>query len=220
MKKKATIVDIANKLGITPSAVSKALSNHPRISVETKKNVLEAVKALDYQPNYMAMGLRKGKSGLVGILVPGINYNFFATAIKGAEEVLSKQGYSLIIAQSNDSFEQEKKQIGGLLRAHVEGVIASLAIETKDPIYYKALAVETPLVLFDRTFENDHISAVIIDDFGGAVKAVDHLVEMGYKQIAHLAGYQHILAFGNRIEGYKSALKKHGLPFRQEYLFE
>jgi LacI family transcriptional regulator len=220
MKRKITIVDIAHKLGITPSAVSKALSNHPRISTETKNAVMAAVRELDYHPNTLATALRNGKSGLIGMIVPAIHYSFFATAIKGAEDVLSKQGYSVIITQSNDNYEQEKKQIDGLLRARVEGVIASLALGTKNPSYYKTLSMNTPLVLFDRTFEDDQLNSVLIDDFGGAVKAMDHLVEMGYKRIAHLAGQRHILPFGKRIEGYKSTLDKHGLPFREEYLVE
>ncbi|MBL0745421.1 LacI family DNA-binding transcriptional regulator [Chryseolinea lacunae] len=220
MKKKATIVDIANKLGITPSAVSKALSGHPRISDETKLAVIAAAKALEYTPNHMAMGLRKGTSGLIGILVPAIHYSFFATAIKGAEEVLSQAGYNVIIAQSKDNAALERKQLEGLVRAQVEGIIASMAIETKDFSFYQELSFDIPLVLFDRTFEDDNVSTVIVDDFAGAVKAVDHLVEMGYSRIAHLGGYAHILPFGKRIEGYKSALAKHGLPFRKEYLFQ
>lgn len=220
MKRKVTIIDIANKVGITPSAVSKALSDHPRISAETKSAVLAAVRELDYKPNHLATALRSGKSGLIGMIVPAIHYSFFAWAIKGAEDVLSKQGFSVIITQSNDNFLQEKKQIEGLMRAKVEGVIASMALETKDISHYKSLSLEIPLVLFDRTFEDAHVNSVIIDDFTGAVKAVDHLVEKGYRRIAHLAGHNHILPFARRISGYKSALEKHGLPFRGEYLFE
>lgn len=220
MKKKATIVDIALKLGITPSTVSKAFSNHPRISAETKDAVFLVAKNLGYQPNSLATGLRKGKSGLVGVLVPAIHYSFFATAIKGAEEELSKEGYNVIIAQSKDNADFEKKQLEGLLRAQVEGIIASIGADTTDFGFYKTLAASTPLVLFDRTYEDDSVSTVTVDDYLGAVAAVDHLVEMGYKRIAHLAGYQHVLPFARRIEGYKSALKKHGLPFREEYLFQ
>jgi LacI family transcriptional regulator len=220
VKKKVTIVDIAHKLGITPSAVSKAFSNHPRISARTKKNVLDTAKELGYQRNALATGLRNGKSGLIAVLVPGIQYSFFANAIKGAEEILSDKGYSVIIAQSKDNFEFEKRQLEGFVRAQVEGIIASLATETKDFEHYKSLLGTTPLVLFDRTFEDDNISTVTIDDFSGAVKAVDHLVKMGYTRIAHLAGYQHVKPFGRRIEGYKSGLAKHGLPFREEYIFQ
>jgi LacI family transcriptional regulator len=220
MKRKITIVDIANKLGITPSAVSKAFSDHPRISVATKKNVLEAAKVLGYQRNAMATGLRNGKSGLIGVLVPGIHYSFFAAAIKGAEEILSDHGYGVIIAQSRDGFEFEKRQLEGFVKAQVEGIIASLAAETKEYDHYKALVRDTPLVLFDRTFDDDRISTVTIDDFSGAVKAVDHLVEMGYRKIAHIAGYQHVQPFGKRIDGYKFALSKHGLSVREDYIFQ
>ena len=220
MKKKTTILDIASKLGITPSAVSKAFNNHPRISSETKKAVIEMGESLGYKPNYMATGLRKGKSGLVGMLVPGIHYSFFATAIKGAEEILSQHGYNVLIAQSKDSYEVEKKQLEGFLRAQVEGIISSVAMNSKTYEHYRVIAEDTPLVLFDRTYDDENISTVTIDDFGGAVKAVDHLVEMGYKKIAHIAGYNHVLPFKKRIEGYKSALAKHGLTFRKDFIFQ
>ncbi len=220
MKKKTTIVDIALKLGITPSAVSKAFSNHPRISEQTKEAVQKAAQQLDYQPNAMATGLRKGKSGLIGVIVPAIHYSFFATAIKGAEETLSREGYSVIIAQSKDDYEFEKKQLGGLMRAQVEGIIASLAMGTQNFEFYKILSSSIPLVLFDRTFEDEKISTVTIDDFSGAVNAVGHLLQQGYSRIAHLAGYNHVLPFHQRIDGYKKALQDHGLIFNPDYLIE
>ena len=220
MKKRATIVDIARSLGITPSAVSKALSNHPRISARTKIAVQEAGRKLEYRPNAMATGLRKGKSGLIGLLVPGIHYSFFATAIKGAEEILNQAGYSVIITQSKDNFEFEKRQLEGLLRAQVEGVIASLSMETNNFEFFQTLSKRIPLILFDRTFEDDKISTVTIDDFSGAVQAIDHMVGRGYTRIAHLAGHSQILPFRQRIDGYKHALGKHGLSFNPDYLLE
>lgn len=220
MEKKPTIVDIALRLGITPSAVSKAFNDHPRISDQTKIAVLQAAKELDYRPNAMATGLRIGKSGLIGVLVPGIHYSFFATAIKGAEEVLSDAGYNVIIAQSKDNLEFEKRQLEGFLSAQVEGIIASLAMETSNYDFFRIVSDKIPLVLFDRTFDDDKISAVTIDDFSGAVKAIDHLVEMGYSRIAHLGGHRQCLPFRKRIDGYKHALKKHGLHFNPRYLFE
>src|SRR5690606_32225420 len=100
MKKKVTIVDIANELGISPSAVSKAFSDHPRISTVTKKAVASVALKLGYRPNSLATGLRKGKSGLIGVLVPGIHYGFFSSVIEGIEETLSDLGYNVLIAQS------------------------------------------------------------------------------------------------------------------------
>ena len=220
MKRNATIVDIATHLGITPSSVSKAFSNHPRISAETKARVIKTAIKLGYVPNSLATGLRKGRSGLIGVVVPGIHYSFFSTAIKGIEEQVTANGYNVIIVQSRDSFEFERNQLQNLLRAQVEGIIASIAITTKNYKPFKEVAARVPVVLFDRTFSRSGLSEVTIDDFQGAVSAVEHLISMGYKRIAHLAGFSHIRPFSKRIEGYKHALEKHGLRFRQEYIFE
>ncbi len=220
MKRNATIVDIATHLGITPSSVSKAFSNHPRISAETKARVIKTAIQLGYVPNSLATGLRKGRSGLIGVVVPGIHYSFFSTAIKGIEEQVTANGYNVIIVQSRDSFEFERNQLQNLLRAQVEGIIASIAITTKNYKPFREVAARVPVVLFDRTFSRSGLSEVTIDDFQGAVAAVEHLISMGYKRIAHLAGFSHIRPFSKRIEGYKHALEKHGLRFRQEYIFE
>lgn len=220
MKRNATIVDIATHLGITPSSVSKAFSNHPRISAETKARVLKAAMQLGYVPNALATGLRKGRSGLIGVVVPGIHYSFFSTAIKGIEEQVTANGYNVIIVQSRDSYELERNQLQNLLRAQVEGIIASIAITTKNYNPFKEVAGRVPVVLFDRTFSRSGLSEVTIDDFQGAVSAVEHLISMGYKRIAHIAGFSHMRPFSKRIEGYKHVLNKHGLPFRQEYIFE
>lgn len=220
MRKKVTIVDIASKIGITPSTVSKVFSNHPRISTQTREAVIRTANELGYQPNFLATGLRKGRSGLIGVIVPGVHYSFFSTAIKGIEEQITAAGYNVIIAQTRDKFDLEKKQLEGLLRAQVEGVIASLAAETRDHSAYRNLAMQIPLVLFDRTFSADNISEVTIDDFEGAVKAVEHLISKGYKRIAHFAGYEHIQPFRKRIEGYKTTLARHKLEVTDSFIFQ
>jgi LacI family transcriptional regulator len=220
LRKKVTIVDIASRIGITPSTVSKVFSNHPRISRQTREAVMKTADELGYQPNFLATGLRKGRSGLIGVIVPGVHYSFFSTAIKGIEEQITAAGYNVIIAQTRDKFDLEKQQLEGLLRAQVEGVIASLAAETTDHTAYRNLAMQIPLVLFDRTFPADNICEVTIDDFKGAVKAVEHLIDKGYKRIAHLAGYAHILPFGRRIEGYVTTLRRHSLDVKENYIFQ
>ena len=211
MKKKITIVDVASQLGITASTVSKVFSNHPRISTKTREQVFKTAKELGYQPNFLATGLRKGRSGLIGVVVPAVHYSFFSTAIKGIEEQVSAAGYNVIIVQTRDNVDLEKKQLEGLLRAQVEGVIASMAAETTDQSVYRNVALQVPLVLFDRTFSAHDVSEVMIDDFVGAVSATDHLISRGYRRIAHLAGYAHVQPFAKRIEGYRSSLQHHGL---------
>lgn len=217
-RKKTTIVDIANHLGITPSAVSKAFSDHPRISAKTKKAVLEAAEELGYQRNSLATGLRKGRSGLIGVLVPGIHLSFFATIIKAIEETLSEGGYNVIIAQSQDNYEKECAHLDALMKAQVEGIIASVALETQTAAHYSKIGMRIPLVLFDRTLRDLEVSKVVVDDYIGSVKAVDHLVAKGYQRIAHIAGYEHIEPFRIRTQGYREALKRHGIEPRSTFI--
>ncbi len=208
------------KVGVTPSAVSKAFSGHPRISEETRRKVLIAAEELGYKPNSLARGLRQGKSRLVGVIVPGVHYGFFSSAIKGIEEAMTSNGYNVIIAQTRDSQDHEQRQIEGLMNAQVEGIIASIAMETKDYSAFLNVSKHIPVVLFDRTFSHETLSEVTIDDFEGAVSAVNHLLQEGYKRIAHLAGYSHVKPFHQRIQGYKAAISAAGIPFRDDYIIE
>lgn len=217
MKKKITIVDIANHLGITPSAVSKAFSDHPRISDKTKKAVKKAAQELGYHQNTLATGLRRGRSGLIGVLVPGIHFSFFSTIIKAIEETLSEKGYSVIISQSRDQFELEKQQLDNLMKAQVEGVIASIALETTSSAHIAAIAKRLPVVLFDRTLRDLEVSKVVVDDYLGSMKAVDHLVAKGYQRIAHIGGAGNVEPFRIRLEGYRDAMRKHGLEILEGY---
>ena len=145
-KKKTTIKDIANVLGITPSAVSKALNDHPRISEETKTAVKQIAKNLNYQPNHLASALRKGQSNLVGVIVPRTRSHFFSSVLENIEEVLEKEGYNVIVTQSNESYEKECKNIDTLLHLQVDGIIASLANETVDFSHFEKIKKKGLLV--------------------------------------------------------------------------
>lgn len=220
-KKKTTIKDIANVLGITPSAVSKALNNHPRISKKTKDAVLQVAKNLNYQPNHIATALRKGKSNLVGVMVPRASSNFFSSIIEKIEEVLNDKGYNVIIAQSNESYKKECKNIEALLFTQVDGIIASMANETVKLDYYNKVKQKgVPLILFDRGENDLNVDYVGIDDYNSSHMVIDHLVEQGCKRIAHIGGYSHTRIYKNRIKGYIDALKKHNLPFESDLIYE
>jgi LacI family transcriptional regulator len=219
--KKSTIKDIANVLGITPSAVSKALSNHPRISDKTKADVIQVAKNLNYQPNHLASALRKGKSNLVGLIIPKANSHFFSSVLQSMEEILNEKGYSVIISQSNESFKKECESIDALLFTQVDGIIASLANETLDFSYFEKIKAKgIPLILFDRGENDLDVDYVGIDDYQSSHLIVDHLVEQGCKRIAHIAGYKHTRIYKNRIIGYIDALKKHNLPLASDLLLE
>lgn len=220
-KKKTTIKDIANVLGLTPSAVSKALNNHPRISEKTKVSVQQVAKNLNYQPNYLASALRKGKSNLVGVIIPRANSNFFSAVLESIENILHEKGYNIIISQSYESFEKECRNIDALLFTQVDGVIASLANETKDFSFYEKIKAKgIPLVLFDRGENDLGVDYIGIDDYESSHMVVDHLVSQNCKRIAHIGGFSHTRIFKNRIRGYRDALEKHNLPLDDNLIFE
>ncbi|MDW5288255.1 LacI family DNA-binding transcriptional regulator [Formosa sp. PL04] len=221
LKKKTTIKDIANVLNITPSAVSRALHDHPRISDKTKAAVKKVAEELDYQPNHLASALRSGKSKLVGIIVAKTNSYFFSSVVENIENELNKKGYNLIITQSNESYEKECRNIDALLQTQVDGIIASLANETVNFDYYKKIKDKgIPLILFDRGENDIGVDYIGIDDYQSSNIVVNHLVEQGCKRIAHIAGFSHTRIYQNRIRGYKDALRKHKLPEDDSLLIE
>ncbi len=212
-KKKTTIKDIANVLGLTPSAVSKALNDHPRISEKTKVSVQQVARNLNYEPNHLASALRKGKSNLVGVIIPRANSTFFSAVLQSIESVLNKKGYNIIVSQSYESYDKECKNIDALLYTQVDGILASLANETKDFTHYKKIKRKgVPLVLFDRGENEIGVDYIGIDDYKSSHMIVDHLVAQKCKRIAHIAGYSHTRIYKNRIQGYKDALEVHELP--------
>ncbi|WP_228530287.1 LacI family DNA-binding transcriptional regulator [Tamlana sp. I1] len=221
IKRKSTIKDIANVLNISPAAVSKALHDDSRISEKTKKAVKQVAKNLNYQPNHLASALRKGKSNLVGVIVPRTNSHFFSSVIQNMEEVLNKKGYNIIMTHSNESYKKECDSIDTLLFTQVDGIIASMANETIDLEHYNKIKSKgIPLILFDRGENDLNVDYIGIDDYKSSHIIVKHLVEQGCKRIAHISGYKHTRIFNNRIRGYIDALKQHDLPLEEELLIE
>lgn len=223
-KKKTTIHDIAKHLNITASTVSRALKNSSRISDATIKSVHEVAKKLNYQPNTIAAALRKGKSNVVGIIIPMADRNFFASIIRGIEEIVNDAGYNVIICQSNDSPEKEKANINTLLESQVDCIIASYAKETTDFSHYKEIVERgVPLILFDRlheSLESLDVDAVVIDDYLGAYKATQHLIEQGCRRIVHFSGSQHVSIYKDRKRGYAEALIQNGIYVDESLILE
>lgn len=218
-KQKATIHDIAEKLSITASTVSRALNNHPRISEATKKKVLKTAKRLNYQPNHIASALRSGKSKLIGVIVPTANRNFFSSVIRGIEEIANSLNYKIIISQSYDEFDKEVQTVEALLNARVDGIIASIGKATENFDHFEKIMTKgIPLVLFDRISNELEVSQVVIDDYLGAYQTVDHLIQNGCKRIVHFTSTQRINIYKERKRGYEDALKDHGLTVDPELI--
>lgn len=214
-----TIKDIARELEISPSTVSRALKGYETISLKTRQAVKELAEKLEYQPNPIALSLRHQRSNTIGVIIPEIVHFFFSTIISGIEDVAYKAGYNVIISQSNESYAREVSDTKALLRSRVDGLLVSLSRETKDFSHFQELQDRgVPIVFFDRICPQINTSRVIVDDKDGAMKGVEHLIATGCRRIAHLAGPPDLLISQNRMQGYKEALAKHGLPIDEELI--
>lgn len=218
--KKATLKDIAKELNITISGVSKALSNHPAISIATKELVKKKAKELNYQQNKIALSLKTGKSHIIGVMIPSAEKQFFGSVVHGIEKIINPKGYNLLLFQTNESLEYEIKGLDTFLQANVDCIIASIAKETTHYEHYREVKERNiPLILFDRAEESLGVHSVKIDDYKGGYIATEHLIQKGYKHIAHLAGLQHVQIFKNRLLGYKDALKDYNRPFIESMVY-
>lgn len=219
-KKRSTIQDIARALNTTPSTVSRALQDNPRISLKMRHAVRELAEKLNYQPDFRALSLKKGSGRLIGVMVPHIDRHFFATVLRGIDEVATNAGYSVMICQSFESHEKEKALIKSLLNGKVDGMMASVSASTTDTSHFEQMtSLGIPLVFFDRVVENLPVSKVMVDDYLGACQSVGHLIAMGCKRIAHFAGPQHINVYRNRTKGYVDTLKSHGMVADKNMIF-
>ncbi|WCT14220.1 LacI family DNA-binding transcriptional regulator [Mucilaginibacter jinjuensis] len=220
-KKRTTIYDIAQKLNVTPSSVSRALNNSNYVNEATKKLILKTAEELNYKRNTMASNLRKGQSKTIGVVVPRINQNYFANIIAGIEDATYKQGYNLIICQSNESYEKEVQSINTLINQHVDCIVISVSIESNNHKHLQnVLDQNIQLIQFDRVADELETLKVINDNEQASFEAVDHMIEQGYKRIALLEGPQNVDIFRQRKKGYLQALAKHNIPVIDELIVE
>jgi DNA-binding LacI/PurR family transcriptional regulator len=211
--KQTTLVDIAKQLQISPSTVSRALSDHPDIKEETKEQVRKIAKELRYSPNPIAQSLKSSRTTTIGVIVPEIKHDFFSSAISGIEEVAYHSGFTIIVCQSNESFEREVVNTTVLMHHRVAGVIVSISQNTKSfEHFHDLLRRKIPLVFFDRACPNIVASRVVIDDYRSAFDAVSYLIGRGYKRIAHFAGPRELDICKKRLHGYIEALRQARIP--------
>ena len=157
----------------------------------------------------------------IGVIVPEIKHTFFAAILDGIEDVAFQKGYALKIGQSKEDLKREEQEIEALLDSGIDGLLVSVSQNTKSCHHLKKVIDRSvPLVLFDRVCSGIDVSTIVVDDFEGAFKATEHLILHGYERIAHLAGPQHILGCKNRFDGYRAALGKYDMPFREDFVIQ
>ncbi|GGA99626.1 LacI family DNA-binding transcriptional regulator [Puia dinghuensis] len=214
-----TIKDIAKALHLSVSTVSKALRGSHEISEETKKHVLAYANEHNYKPNPIAQSLKRGLSKSIGVIVCNIDNNFFSAVINGIESVARQKDYNVIITQSQESYEREIANSEHLSSRSVDGLIISLSAETKRVDHLIKLHDKgLPMVFFDRITDEIATHKVIADNFKGAYEGTRHLVQQGFRRIAHITSSSSLSITLERLEGYKKALADAGLTFEEKYI--
>ncbi|MBN8837979.1 MAG: LacI family DNA-binding transcriptional regulator [Sphingobacteriia bacterium] len=211
-KKDVTIYDIAQRLSISSTTVSRALKDHPAINKNTKKKIQEAAKELGYRHNNFASSLRKQTSNTIGILVHELNSNFITSVLAGVEKITTEAGYDLLIAHSSESFEKEAANALNLFHKRVDGLIASLSFDTKNLNHFLPFEEKgIPMIFFDRVEENADSSKVIIDNYKCGYQATEHLIQQGCKKIVLVTANLNRNVYAQRYKGYADALFDNGI---------
>jgi len=214
-----TIKDIAKALRLSVSTVSKALRGSHEISGETKKTVLEYAQTHNYKPNPIAQSLKRGRSKSIGVIVCNIDNNFFSAVINGIESVARQKDYNVIITQSQESYEREVANSEHLSSRSVDGLIISLSAETKNVDHLVKLHEKgLPIVFFDRVTDAFATHQVIANNYKGAYEATRHLLQQGFRRIAHITSSGSLSITLERLAGYKRALEDAGIVPDERYI--
>ena len=214
-----TIRDIAKELNLSVSTVSKALRDSYEISENTKKLVVAYAEANNYRPNPIAQSLKQGLSKSIGIVVSTIENQFFSQVINGIESVAYDAGFNVIITQTHESYDLEVKNVGHLTHRSIDGLLISLSTETKDLEHLQRLHRQgLPIVFFDRVSDEINTHKVIADNYKGGYDATRHLLESGYKKIAHITSPPNISITKERLAGYNQALAEAGIQVPDAYI--
>ncbi len=217
-----TIKDIARRFRCSPSTVSRALNDHPAINEDTRKNIQEYAREVGYQRNELSISLLNKKSDTLGVVVPTVSAYYESAMMEGLHSVLQPLGYTLNICVTNESYMLEKEHINKLLSNRVEGIFLSVSQETYDSGHYKHLEAvisrKIPLIFIDREYEGITADRVMVDDYHGAYSAVEHLVQMGCKRIAHLRGPQGLTVSELRLRGYLDCLAANNMQIDEDLI--
>ena len=215
--KEVTIYDIAEKLKISPSTVSRGLQDHPGISKKTKKKIFDMAEQIGYRSNHFARNLRQKQTKTIGVIVPRLNSHFMSSVIAGIEHVANAHEYHLIISQSSESSTKEAESAKTLFNNRVDGLLVSLAYDTANATHFdRFFEKNTPVVFFDRVLEYKNSTSILIDNRKAAYEATRHLVEQGCKRIIHVTALPRQNVYVDRLQGYRQALIEAGLCSNEE----
>ena len=209
----STIKEIASKAGVSVGTVSNVLNGSTTVGRELRERVEAVMRSLDFHPNFVARSLRGRQTKLIGMVVSDIANPFFSQVIRGAEDVASQHGFMLVVVNTDDDVEKERRVLAVLRSRQVDGIAIVLASHRKAgfaPIR-QALESGVHIVCLDRVPLGQKVDSVSVDNVGGAYDCVQHLLAVGHRRIAILTGGLEIQTGRDRLRGYEQALRTAGV---------
>jgi LacI family repressor for deo operon, udp, cdd, tsx, nupC, and nupG len=212
--KPATLKEIAHRLNISISTASRALNNEKGIGLGTRNRVKALAQELNYEPNQTAICFQQGRTFTIGVIVPELSEAFFSKSISGIEDVAEKNNYSVLIAQSHDNKEREKKIIETMKKNRVDGLIVSISKSTDNYDHFEILGkYNIPIVFFDRIPKMPNIHSVTCNMEAGTIQAINFILKRGHRVVGMINGPKYLIASEERLKGYMAALSKKRLKF-------
>jgi LacI family transcriptional regulator len=211
--RRTTLRDVADLAGVHTSTASRAINEHTRTLVDsqTVERVLTAAKELGYRPNSLARGLKTNRTFTVGMLLPDLTNPLFPPIVRGIEDTLGRADYTVILANTDNDEDKERTVLQALLSRSVDALILATAQRATSDTIRQLVDDGLPIVLVNRTMDDPQVSSITGDDRQGIRLAVEHLVALGHRRIAHVAGPQHVSTGLARYRGYLEAARQAGL---------
>ncbi len=207
----STIKEVAKLVGVSTTTVSYVINKKRLVSKETRTKVLEAINKLGYRPNIVARSLRSGKTGTVGVMVCDLRNPFFAEILQGIETYMSREGYNIIVMNTNYDFNKEKESAEIFYAKQTEGVIIIPGGNGNDNIKF-LIERNIPVVLLDKRVKNLNVDIVLVNNIGGSKQLIEHLISLGHKRIGIITGPLSFTTGEERLEGYLKVLREHSIP--------
>lgn len=218
-KKLPTIKEIAKRLNISISTVSRALHDHPSIGLRTKMQVKSLAEELNYVPNQTAIFFKQRKTFTIGVVLPNLREEYFSLAISGIEDTAFETGYIALIGQSHDELDREKKMVETMKKHRVDGLLVSISKNTTSLGHFEELKqFNIPVVYFDRVPDAANIHSVWCSLYHSSVDAIDFLVKKGHKRIGYIQGPSTLNIKNERLQGYQDGLKKNKISIDESLI--
>jgi LacI family transcriptional regulator len=215
-----TIQDVAARANVSAMTVSRVINQPARVAPATRERVEQAIRELGFVPNALARGLLRGRTHTIAVLVSDISNPFFTQIVRGAEDVAQRNGYTVILANSDESPEKERQYIHTLLSRQIDGLLVAPAGNASRPLLELLSRHKKPFVLIDRVVDGVPADVVVGDNIGGARTLTEHLISLGHRQIALINGSSEVSTARERRRGYLEALRVHGIEPRPELIVE